>query len=347
MYKASRILKNITPRQLDEYLSRGWFRMHQTIFTNEFLQEGLTFRDTIWLRQKLSEFVFPKWFLKLQEKNIFRINISDFHISIEHELLYQKYRETKPHPWPASLESILYGESAENIYNTRTTSIYLDDVLVGVGYFDIGENAAAGIVNCYDHRYSKYSPGKFLYLLAIQYCQQHGFEYFYPGYVAPGNAHFDYKLDFHKPSLEFYEAASQRWLPFSDYNENNLPLNTIKTKLIELSPVLERAGIDGLLLANIHYYAVENSRWDSPFLMYVPPAENHPWQFAITYDNNSRQYFLFDCTDPAHGAEILELEGVMICLQMLSLKNPLDMAADKEEIVLKMQKLLVLYKNEK
>ena len=131
--------------------------MHQTIFTNEFLQEGLNFRDTIWLRQILSEFEFPKWFLKLQEKKVFRFTITDFNISIEHELLYQKYRETKPNPWPSSLESILYGESTENIYKTLTINLYLHGVLVGVGFFDIGEKSAAGIVNCYDHGAETYS----------------------------------------------------------------------------------------------------------------------------------------------------------------------------------------------
>jgi arginyl-tRNA--protein-N-Asp/Glu arginylyltransferase len=347
MYKASRTLKSITPHQLDEYLSRGWFRMHQTIFTNEFLQEGLNFRDTIWLRQILSEFEFPKWFMRLQEKKVFRFSITDFNISIEHELLYQKYRETKPNPWPSSLESILFGENTENIYKTLTINLYLHGALVGVGFFDIGEKSAAGIVNCYDHDCSKYSPGKFLYLLAIQYCQQHGLEYFYPGYVAPGNTHFDYKLNFHKPSLEFYEASSRKWFLFTKYDDSNLPLNIIKTKLSDLITVMNNEGIGCLLLANVHYYAIENSRWDSPFLIYVPPTENHPWQFAITYDNNSQQYFLFDCTDPERGAEILELEGVMICLQLLSLKHPLDMASDKEEMVLKMHRMLELYKKEK
>ncbi|HSF44423.1 MAG TPA: hypothetical protein VLA58_00385, partial [Chitinophagaceae bacterium] len=72
MYKASRALTSIRPEELDQYLSRGWFRMDQTIFTSQFLQDDdFIFRDLIWLRHRLSAFRFPKWFRKMKKNTRF------------------------------------------------------------------------------------------------------------------------------------------------------------------------------------------------------------------------------------------------------------------------------------
>ena len=49
----------------------GWFRMEQTIFTTQFLQEDdCVFRDAIWLRYRLRDFRFPAWFLKMRQQGI-------------------------------------------------------------------------------------------------------------------------------------------------------------------------------------------------------------------------------------------------------------------------------------
>ncbi len=347
MYKASRILEKLTPLQLDEYLARGWFRMNQSIFTTQFLQEGVQFRDAIWLRQQLKNFVFPKWFLKLQDKNIFRVEMSGFPVTTEHELLYQKYRKSRIIDSPVSLEAILYGDSSENIYNTKIINLYVDDELAGAGFFDIGEKSAAGIVNYYDPLYSRYSPGKFLFLLAVQYCQQQGFEFFYPGYFAPGNSHFDYKLDFHKPSLEYFEVAFDSWVPFRFYNEHQLPTRIIRHHLMELIPELEEADHPACFIHNANYFFIKNSKWDSPFAIYVLPTNEHPWQFAITYNTNNNHYYIFDCTDTNGADEIFEEEGSLVCFQFLNLKHPVEEAFSHADVVKKLNALKSLFKREK
>jgi arginine-tRNA-protein transferase len=78
MYKASRALTSIRPEELDQYLSRGWFRMDQSIFTSQFLQDDdFIFRDLVWLRHRLSAFRFPKWFRKMKKDLQFSVFIDD------------------------------------------------------------------------------------------------------------------------------------------------------------------------------------------------------------------------------------------------------------------------------
>jgi arginyl-tRNA--protein-N-Asp/Glu arginylyltransferase len=332
MYKASRAPESLSPQQLDDYLERGWYRMHQTIFTTQFLQEKFTFRDAIWLRQNLKEFEFPKWFTKLQRNKYFKVEITDAHPTPEHELLYQAYRQNKPEGWPDSLENILYGESSHNIYNTKMINLYSGNILVGAGFFDIGEKAASGIVNYYDPVFSKYRIGKYLFLLAIEYCQKLEMNYFYPGYFAPGNKHFDYKLDVHQPSLEFYEVASNRWILFRFFDPENLPLNIMEKKLLALIPELEHKGIPSCLIHNANFSFITNSRWDSPLATYILPTDANSRQYAVTYDTNTEAYYIFDCTDMEFADLIIEEDNKLICLQFLNLKHPVASSSSIEEL---------------
>ena len=90
------------------------------------------------------------------------------------------------------------------IYNTHEINLFDGEKLIAVGYFDIGTRSAAGISSFYDPSYKKYSLGKYLIYLKMEYCQKMGFEYFYPGYFVPGYKAFDYKLSkrFGRPNTE-------------------------------------------------------------------------------------------------------------------------------------------------
>lgn len=276
MYKGSRELDRISPQQLDNYLSRGWFRMNQSIFTTPFLQEGFDFRDAIWLRHHLRQFEYPKRFLKLQQNNFFEIDIKDLSITPQHELLYQKYRESRPIEAPLSLENIIYGDGFNNIYHTKIINLYINDELVGSGILDLGEKAAAGIVNFYDPVYAKYSPGKFLFLLAVQYCQHEGLDFFYPGYFVPGNPHFDYKLDISKPSLNYFDVSSDSWLPIASFREIELPTRLIRVNLMNLNGQLEHIEIPSCFIHNANYFFLKiqpGIARSQP--MYYLPATTH------------------------------------------------------------------------
>ena len=46
----------LSPEELDNYLSNGWFRMRQAIFTTNFLQFHDIFYSAIWLRVAIAEY---------------------------------------------------------------------------------------------------------------------------------------------------------------------------------------------------------------------------------------------------------------------------------------------------
>jgi arginine-tRNA-protein transferase len=324
MYKASRTLPSISPEELDQYLSMGWFRMEQTIFTTQFLQEDdCVFRDAIWLRYRLRDFRFPAWFLKMRQQAKFRLEISNEPHGPVHELLYQKYRETMPADWPKSLENVLYGASSRNIYRTTTINLFDGDQLIAAGFMDLGAASAAGIVNYYDPAYAKYSLGKCLLLLEIEHAMMLGMKFFYPGYFAPGNPRFDYKLAFHPPSLEFYDAAYKSWLHYRPLTTDELPLEQIEARLCHVQAELLNEGNTCWFVHNASFAIVDNSRHDSPYIIFIPATETCPWQYAITYDTNIKRYLIFNCTELDHEEFFIETEDKIICMQFLSMRKPL------------------------
>ncbi|MFK7932945.1 MAG: arginyl-tRNA--protein arginylyltransferase, partial [Saprospiraceae bacterium] len=59
----------IVPEELDDYLSHGWYRMGQAIFTCHFLWFGEKLYSAIWLRLPLLTFQFSKGQRKLLRRN--------------------------------------------------------------------------------------------------------------------------------------------------------------------------------------------------------------------------------------------------------------------------------------
>ncbi|MEO6639255.1 MAG: hypothetical protein ABIN25_13335, partial [Ginsengibacter sp.] len=82
-------LWNIEPAELDSFLSLGWFRMQQTIFTTEILQFHGRFYRAIWLRVDLRQFQPDKKYRIVQNKNSrFRTEIKKAILTPAHEALY-------------------------------------------------------------------------------------------------------------------------------------------------------------------------------------------------------------------------------------------------------------------
>jgi arginine-tRNA-protein transferase len=320
MYKAKRILPDISGAQLDQYLRNGWFRMNQSVFTTEFLQMELDFFDAIWLRHKLDAFEFPKWFYKLKRNKNFSVTIVPFHLTQEHEMLYQVYRESKPEGFPQSLESILFGDSPDNIFNTIQIDVRKDGALVASGFFDLGATSAAGIVSYFDPAYKNLTLGKYATLLAYEYCKQKGLAYFYPGYFAPGNPAFDYKLDLHQPSLEYFDVPFDAWVTFGFYKREESPFAFMRNQLLSLVEELDQRGLTSTLVHNAHFAFVSNSRWDSPLFVHISTGQK---QYAVTYDTNTNLYNLFDHLDLDDPPELIRIEGKMISLEYIPLKKPI------------------------
>lgn len=230
--------------QLDRYLDRGWFRMGQTIFTTSFLNFKSQFYNAIWLRIPLDKFIPGTTQKKLFKRNSrFKIVIQKAEVTPEKEAIFSAYRQSVSFEASASVRTLLYGRSDKDIYNTQEVNLYDGDKLIAVGVFDVGKKSAAGISSFYDPSYKKFSLGKYLIYLKLEYCKKLGIEYFYPGYFVPGYPLFDYKLDVGGECLEFLEFSTQMWKPISGFSAEGSPLHVMTTKLETLQQCLSDLGV--------------------------------------------------------------------------------------------------------
>lgn len=210
-------LTHISPAQLDGFLSMGWFRIQQTIFTTDILNFNGIEYEAVWLRVCLPDFTAGKKYKILSEKNKhFRIEIKEALITPAHEELFASYKKTINFEAAPSLISLLQGGLDYNVYNTFMINVYEGETLAGTGCFDLGSNSAAGIFSVYDPRYKKFSLGKYMIYEKMLFCQRENFIYFYPGYFVPGYPMFDYKLDIGQSALEYFEPLQKRWHSFFD-----------------------------------------------------------------------------------------------------------------------------------
>jgi len=294
--------ETLGPEELDTYLEKGWFRMGQTIFTTNFLNFKNQFYSAVWLRVSLAGFSTGRTQQKLIKLNAgFRTVIQQATITPEKEALFANYKRDISFEASSSLNHLLFGKSARTIYNTHEVNVFDADTLIATGFFDIGATSAAGITCFYDPAYKKYSLGKYLIYLKMDYCKKLALQYFYPGYFVPGYSFFDYKLSIGKPALQYLQLSSQRWLPISSFSEPLSPLQIMHERLVELQLLLRQSKIESKLLkyeffdANLIPDLSGAELFDFPlFLCFSGSAEENPNQ-VIVYDVCDQHYHLMKC----------------------------------------------------
>lgn len=334
MYNGVAILKKLDGRDLDNYLSLGWYRMEQTIFTTHFLKRGQDYFSAVWLRYILSDFDENTGFRKLHKLNKqFEFDFNEFRIDNEYSTLYNKYFSSKDDSWPQSLESILLGDGQTNIFNTKLLSIRDHGKLIAAGYFDLGEKSAAGITSFYDPEYAKYSLGRYLMFLKIRYCISSKLEFFYPGYFVPGITSFDYKLDMHESAIEYYHAGQLKWLPMKEFKTSELPLHLIGKHLSELQETLQKMN----LITTLVHYGLFNrdifSPYNCPVFLLIHSSTQLGSELAVQYDLTQKRFLIFDCSFFQPSEMLIESSNKIICNQFIHFDNPILKTNDPYKIL--------------
>ena len=305
MFAKMRTPISLTPTELDNYLAEGWFRMRQTIFTTNFLHFNSNFYSVLWLRIALNGFVPCKKHRALNRLNSgFRTEIKKAAITPAHEVLYQLYRKSISFEVSASLNDLLIGNEVYNRYDTYEVNVFDEDKLIASGFFDLGKTSAAGISCIYHPDYKKYSLGKYLMFLKIDFCRQQHLEYFYPGYLVPGYPAFDYKADIARESLEWLRFSSGKWLPYKNFTPAMNPILCMEEKLFDLKARLEKDNLNSTVL----YYKFfdvgldpgysGNDLFDFPIFLYSSSGHNH--YNMIVYDVRDTKYHLLQCSSIVH-----------------------------------------------
>ncbi|MEI9917558.1 MAG: arginyl-tRNA--protein arginylyltransferase [Bacteroidota bacterium] len=302
---------SLEPAALDDYLQRGWFRMGQTIFTTNWLNFRETFYSAIWLRVLLNDYVADSTQKKLLQKNSrFHTEIRPAVITIEKELLYIRYKQSVPFEASASLQTLMYGNSDRNIFDTFEVDVYDNNKLIAAGFFDLGRESAMGISSIYDPDYKRYSLGKHLIYSKMMFCKERGLKYFYPGYFVPGYRAFDYKLDIGNPNIEFLQLQSSSWLPLSVFKNDRVPIKEMVSRLNELKSSLSRSGVASNVLYYDYFYANQTPELsgsellDFPVFLITEKSMNE-WALVV-FDVRYDKYQLLKCypvlTPPSHGS---------------------------------------------
>ncbi|WP_044174034.1 hypothetical protein [Flectobacillus major] len=295
--------EHLPNKELDTYLADGWFRMGQSIFTTNFLKFNSVFYSAIWLRIDLFNLVYPKTKQKLAKLNAkFRVEIQPASLTMKQEALFAKYRQHITFDTSSSLQQLLYGDTQREIFDAYEVNVYDNQKLIATGFFDLGEDSAAGISCFYDPEYKKHSLGKYLMYLKMDFCQSKGMNYFYPGYFVPGYPLFDYKADLAPQSLEYLDVFSELWKPFSTFLPENTPIKLMQNKLLALQDLLEEEGVpvefmhyeyfDANLVASLNGLSL----LDAPLFLFCLEKEANFINPIITFDIQKQAYRLVLCT---------------------------------------------------
>lgn len=201
----------LSGEELDDYLSKGWYRMGSFLFTTDYLFDEA--HPVTWLRIDLSKLLYGNSQKKILKKNArFAVQIKPFALSAEIDELFYMYKthiDFMMHSM--SVMDYLHNLPDHNIFDTQQIEMRDGDKLIGAGFFDLGANSAAGIFNIYHPDYARFSLGKFLMMVAVQYCVDSGRRWFYPGYIVEGMKKFDYKLFLDRGATERFDRAENKW----------------------------------------------------------------------------------------------------------------------------------------
>ncbi len=220
----------IDPELLDDYLERGWFRSGNMLYrsTITFFQDEIY--AVVRTRLPLRGFHFKKRLRKMLHRNnrLFEVRIVKSVIDEDKEQLYRQHQNRFDGYVPRTLKEYLLEGSEESVFDSYEVQIYDGGKLIGVSFFDMGTEGTASILGLYDQTYSKYSLGIYTMLKEVEYSQQTGRKYFYPGYILIGNSRFDYKLRL-GDTMEYYRNKGV-WRPIPELKDDQVFLDSLNVE---------------------------------------------------------------------------------------------------------------------
>lgn len=201
-----------TPAQLppdlfDLFLSLGWYPMGQGIFTTSHLDTGGEEPERVhWVRYPVAQVTERRSHRRILRRNAaFSVELLDpFQHRRELDLLYANYFSSIDFDGYESIQDATcdYGET--NIYHGKAWVVRDGNIPVSCGIFYTGINSAASILHFFHPGYRRFSPGKYLILLTLDYCRKHGLEWYYPGYIIENNPRMDYKLFLGEEHVQYF-----------------------------------------------------------------------------------------------------------------------------------------------
>lgn len=163
------------------------------------------------LRIELASFTRSKSQRRVMNKNAdLRHEVVPATIDDELRTMFQRHKERFTHNIPDSLETFLGPDPATGPCECLMVRVLAPGGrLLAASFFDIGTTAASSVYGFFDPDESHRSLGILTMLLEIQYCQNKGLTWIYPGYATKESSAYDYKKQFR--GTQWLDWDSTEW----------------------------------------------------------------------------------------------------------------------------------------
>jgi len=244
--------ETLTPRDLDEYLARGWFRNSVMLHNSKVICIERDVFSILNIRLDLDGHQLSKSLRKLQRQNKaqFTSRVSRVSLDRSKEALYQQHLDRFKGFLFESLEQFLHASTGQSVFDTYEVCVYDGEQLVAYSLFDLGETSAASLIGVYDRDYGAHSLGVYTMLLEVAYARKKNIRYYYPGYVLDNASDFDYKLRL--GAMEYLDEQGN-WIPEDRLDRDSLPANLIKQRMDEAAALLDRLNLPYVQKLNPFY----------------------------------------------------------------------------------------------
>lgn len=187
--------------------------MHQSLFTTSHIELSQIY-PVHWLRYNVNEVNESRQSIRIRRKcRSFDWEVSDASDWQSLEGLYARYRSHITFDGAASIQECLFGDGSvqHSIFDTRCIRVVNKGEVVAASFFDLGDRSAASILNFFHPDYRKYSLGKYMMLLNVDFLKLQGLNWYYPGYVVEGLSKMDYKLFLGPREARFFHPGTGQW----------------------------------------------------------------------------------------------------------------------------------------
>jgi len=276
--------QKLSSKRYDQFLASGWFRGSVMLYKMDVLCLENDIYSVVNIRLNLEKHELRRSLKKIQRKGLdsFRITVGPVSINGEKERLYALQKPKFQGFIHNTLYDFLFSGFRMSVFNTQEVCVYNGDELVACSYFDLGEKSMASLLGIYDPDYSGYSLGIFTMLIELQYGKDHGYKWYYPGYILNEDKGFEYKLRL--GNFQYYNSK-KRWTDFSKFKKEEVLAYEIKLKNSELENSLVQGDISFKKWTYPYFGIGYMHAWDMQFLKL-------PVVYEIASDSNGKTLFL-------------------------------------------------------
>jgi arginine-tRNA-protein transferase len=233
----------ISPAELDELLSFGWFRGRGIMFRAGIICFNGELQSTLNMRINVNAFTPKKSHRKLLRRNRekFRIQWGAPKWDEEHNLIFKHHSLRFSERTNESLSDSYLLEGPERQFDEFECSVFYEDRLIAFSYVDIGAQSMASIMCSFDSEFDGDSLGIYTMLEELEFAKKMGLQWYYPGYVLDHCRSFDYKLSL--APVEWL-MPDQTWQSGERSILTQTPLRVLHNKMQRLHEMLSLHGIE-------------------------------------------------------------------------------------------------------